>query len=291
MVGRAELAHGVGMTSSNDPRVVVGLDDSDQAPAVLAVADDLAGRLRLPLDVVHSPTPDVFLVGDERNQVIDDARQTMARLTAGHDVRDVLVQPGPPAELLRASLSDGAVLGVVGARGRGPLRAALLGSVSGELTHSAPTPVVIVPPDVQELDEHGEPSIVGRLDGTSDDIHTLRAAVWMAAQLGGRLTAVNVRALPTISEVTTVQRVERALDGLTGRPAVRVETGDAIDQLNQVVDTHDATLIVVGSRGDSLWGASLAGLVAAAQRPVMAVSPDAVVPGFRAAPAATADVG
>jgi nucleotide-binding universal stress UspA family protein len=117
-----------------------------------------------------------------------------------------------------------------------------------------------------------------RLDGSPDDAHTLRAAVWIADQLGGRVSAVNVRALPAISDVTTVERVERELEGSHSRPAIRIETGDPIDQLDDVVDMHDAALIVVGSRGETLRPSSLATVVAAARRPVLAVSPQAVVP-------------
>jgi nucleotide-binding universal stress UspA family protein len=267
------------MNQITSPRIVAGLDDSDQAPAVAEVAESLAARLDLPLDIVHSPSSDVFMVGELRRETLERGVETMAALVDDRRVRDVLVQLGPPAELLRAELDEDAVLGVVGARGRGPWRSALLGSVSDELARTSPRPLVIVPPQTLMPDCDDEPSIVCRLDGSPDDAHTLRAAVWIAAGLGGRLSAVNVRALPAISVVTTVERVERELVDTHSRPAIRVETGDPIDQLTEVVDMHDATLIVVGSRGETLRPSSLATLVAGARRPVMAVSPQAVVPG------------
>jgi nucleotide-binding universal stress UspA family protein len=49
-------------------------------------------------------------------------------------------------ELARAAADRKAALLVVGSRGRGSVRAALLGSVSAEVTRRAGCPVVIVPP-------------------------------------------------------------------------------------------------------------------------------------------------
>ena len=51
----------------------------------------------------------------------------------------------PTSALLDAS--KGADLLVVGSRGRGGFMGLLLGSVSQEVAHHAPCPVVIVPPD------------------------------------------------------------------------------------------------------------------------------------------------
>jgi nucleotide-binding universal stress UspA family protein len=58
---------------------------------------------------------------------------------------------GDPVDVLRSrSLDADARLIVVGSRGRGPVRGALLGSVSASLAASAPAPVLVVP-DTAEL--------------------------------------------------------------------------------------------------------------------------------------------
>ena len=59
---------------------------------------------------------------------------------------------GVPAEQL-AEIADQeqAELIVVGSRGRGSFKAAFLGSVSHEIIGLAPCPVLVVPPDVQDV--------------------------------------------------------------------------------------------------------------------------------------------
>ena len=63
-------------------------------------------------------------------------------LGAGHDVAISLVQGDASEALLEAA--TGADLLVVGNRGRGALKEALLGSTSGRVADHAPCPVVIV---------------------------------------------------------------------------------------------------------------------------------------------------
>jgi nucleotide-binding universal stress UspA family protein len=52
----------------------------------------------------------------------------------------------PPDALGRRASHEAAKLIVVGSRGRGPLSAVLLGSVSRSLVAAAPVPLVVVPP-------------------------------------------------------------------------------------------------------------------------------------------------
>ena len=57
----------------------------------------------------------------------------------------------PAAVLARVSADIGAELIVVGSRGRGAWRAAVLGSVSGDVARLAPCPVMIVPERAAEV--------------------------------------------------------------------------------------------------------------------------------------------
>jgi nucleotide-binding universal stress UspA family protein len=283
------------MTSTLKSRVVCGVDDSTHAPTVIEVAATIARRLDLPLHVVHSPSPHLHTAEKRSADIVETGWRMVAGLIEDYDVAQVTIEPGPAAELLHASLADGATLGVVGSRGRGPVRTALLGSVSASLVKSAPCPVVIVAPGaaVPNLDD-GSP-IACRLDGSVEDMPTLRAAAWFTLGFGARLLAINVRGEGLDEPIgRSVFRVRVELGTLPPvDKAVRTETGDPVDQIHHVADSYGAAMIVVGSHGDSLLPSPLAGAVASrlvteARRPVMVVSPVARVPfgvGVQTAPA------
>src|SRR4051812_32556335 len=113
-MGRAlALAHGVGMERDTRPMVVCGLDDSEHASTVIDAAASLAERLDLPLWVVHSPDADVYTVGHRRREIIERGEQAVADLIDGYPVSKLIVQPGPPADVLRSVMADGAALAVV----------------------------------------------------------------------------------------------------------------------------------------------------------------------------------
>jgi nucleotide-binding universal stress UspA family protein len=106
--------------------IVCGVDASAEAGRALQVAADLADRMWLEVIPVY----------------VGDGMET----PRGVDVR-VQRDVGEPVDGLcrRALLDDGSLI-VVGSRGRGALRAAVLGSVSSALAATAPLPVLVVPP-------------------------------------------------------------------------------------------------------------------------------------------------
>jgi nucleotide-binding universal stress UspA family protein len=61
------------------------------------------------------------------------------------EVQVELVQDRPVESLIRVAEARGAEAIVVGHGGSGPLKAALLGSITYEMVHRAPIPVLIVP--------------------------------------------------------------------------------------------------------------------------------------------------
>jgi nucleotide-binding universal stress UspA family protein len=142
--------------------IVCGIDGSPDARAALVHATELADRLEARLVLAHvveptpSPyatigpltgaTPPLFGTLVEREAEGERLLGEVAE-TAGIDGAERRVVTGLPAERL-ADLADDeqAQLIVVGSRGRGPLRSALLGSVSTSLIGLARCPVLVVPP-------------------------------------------------------------------------------------------------------------------------------------------------
>jgi nucleotide-binding universal stress UspA family protein len=150
--------------------IVCGVDGSADSQAALDVAARLAERLEVRLVLAHvaevelAPYAAVGRVGvtgiaprpmtlaTRGEQEVAGAR-LLEQLAAERGLGDAeqRVAVGVPAERL-ADLADDedAELIVVGSRGRGRFKAALLGSVSNSLVGVARCPVLIVPPAATE---------------------------------------------------------------------------------------------------------------------------------------------
>ncbi|MBK0330606.1 universal stress protein [Brachybacterium sp. MASK1Z-5] len=139
--------------------VVAGVDGSEQSGLVLRVAARQAERLGTPLRVfVAMPlldewtywyptyTDDHVSVEERRVELEGMVEDRIAPLRAEHpDLEiEVVVEIGNSIELL-AEQSRDAPLTVLGTRGRGTVKSALLGSVSRGVLHGAGGPVMVVP--------------------------------------------------------------------------------------------------------------------------------------------------
>jgi nucleotide-binding universal stress UspA family protein len=125
--------------------LVCGVDDSAYGRSAARIAARLAEDLGLRLLLVHVSEADGNGGGDHA------AESLLATIVVeeGLGTVDRRVELGAPAQRLVAVAEDeDAELIVVGSRGRGALRAALLGSVSTEVIGAAPCPVLVVPPGV-----------------------------------------------------------------------------------------------------------------------------------------------
>lgn len=128
-------------------RVVVGVDGSEESRRAMTWALAEARRRGAELLVVHVweyASGCYGVITDTEMAVRDDLARWVRDLdTAGVEVRTLLVEGRPARELTKAA--EGADLLVVGSRGRGGMRSALLGSVSTGCIHHATCPVVVVP--------------------------------------------------------------------------------------------------------------------------------------------------
>ena len=137
-------------------RVVVGVDGSGSSSRAIGFAYDVASRHQAELTTVlaygeHPPDA----LPPARGWTVDEddaeaSRRTLSAAVAGWSehypdvvTRQEVATSQQPAEALMDA-ADGADLLVVGTRGRGVVRATLLGSVSHAVVHYAPVPVAVV---------------------------------------------------------------------------------------------------------------------------------------------------
>jgi nucleotide-binding universal stress UspA family protein len=142
-------------------RIICGVDGSEQARHAASAALRLANRLGARLTLVHvTPTRSMAPV-DRFPYGVDPGafrRSTELAFSEAEDAFDSLssevaaaglereVRLGEPAAVLAEVAADyDAELIIVGSRGRGTWRSAVLGSVSSDVTRLAPCPVMIVP--------------------------------------------------------------------------------------------------------------------------------------------------
>jgi nucleotide-binding universal stress UspA family protein len=137
--------------------IVCGVDGSRESRLALRVAAQLSGQLGLRLVVAHVAPAALFAptVGARAMMTAPTAEELEAseRLLEKVALDERLPEAqtralyGLPAERL-ADLADeeNAELIVVGSRGRGAFKAAVLGSVSNDLIGVARSPVLVVPP-------------------------------------------------------------------------------------------------------------------------------------------------
>jgi len=304
------------MDSSSDPaprpRVVVGVDGSPGARQALRTALRTAAQRSARLDVVAAfPAPVVWTRGAPIEVPDVDALRTATRRRADGLIAEVTgelagvprvgdvpvtltVTDEPPVHALRDAAA-GADLLVVGSRGRGAVRSALLGSVALHSVSHAPCPVLVVHPTLVEGDRPAR--VVVGVDGSAGSRAALLAAADEAVRCGAELdvvaawspadswTDLSTIALPTWDEErsrvrhATASVVEEVLAARAGPvPAVRLEVVDGAAADVLVERSREARLLVVGSHGRGALRGLLLGSVALhcamhAAAPVLVVRP------------------
>jgi nucleotide-binding universal stress UspA family protein len=296
------------------PRVVVGVDGSPGARTALVLALDEAARRGADLDVVAAypvtlvwtggtplDVPDVDAVRADTERRAQELLDEVVRdeFPAGVpgpavDAR-VLAAEGRPVPVL-LSAAEGADLLVLGSRGRGGMRSALLGSVALHCLSHAPCPVLIA--------HGGAPGgrtarVVVGSDGSAGSRAAVVAAIDEAVRSGADLevvacyraadywTDLGTVVVPPVEDIRDdvrhhteelVTAILAARSESDGVPPVRtrVVDGAAGDELVELA--RGASLLVVGSHGHGAMRGLLLGSVALhcalhAVAPVLVVRP------------------
>jgi nucleotide-binding universal stress UspA family protein len=275
-----------GNMTSTAPRhaVVVAVDGSPASDRAVSYAADEAVRMQRPLHVLHAYTmpaeytgrgmytvyseTDYQLLRDAAWTILSDAVQAAEHRVAerrgtGVEITSELVDGRPAAAVVDASQRAHVV--VLGARGRGALAGALLGSVSTQVSTHAACPVVVVKD--REHPERPRDGVVVGVDGVTDSQPALAYAFEQAASRGTSLEAVHAwlwRRVPPVGPLTDhVLATHRAEESgrlvLAESLAGWSEKYPDVDVLRSVVHGEivpellarcdGASVLVVGSRG------------------------------------------
>jgi nucleotide-binding universal stress UspA family protein len=287
-------------------RVVVGTDDSSGARAAVAYAFTAAARRHAALDLVLA-YPVVLPWAWDTVLDVDDVEPLRAALSrTAEDHRSELQQQAPavadvPVQVLvgRGSAADVLVDAsdtadqlVVGSRGRGGVRSALLGSVALHCVTAARCPVVVVhewaaggsaPPPSAPGDQ--APRVVVGVDGSAASTAALAAALDEAAAMGavvdvvvafsladlwidgqGGMAAdpgeIRMRVQDRVASMVDAARAGLPADLRSEPAAVRTDVleGQPVDTLLE--RARGAQLLVVGSHGHGVLRALMLGSVA-----------------------------
>jgi nucleotide-binding universal stress UspA family protein len=137
--------------------IICGVDGSPESRLALRVAAQLSGQLGLRLVVAHVAPATLYapsigirpLLTAPTAEELAASERLLEKISVDERLPDAesRVLYGVPADRL-ADLADeeNAELIVVGSRGRGAFKAAVLGSVSNDLIGVAGCPVLVVPP-------------------------------------------------------------------------------------------------------------------------------------------------
>ncbi len=260
---------------SDDYGILVGVDGSPESLAAVRWAAGEAILRDAPITLMHVIAPivvswpiDYLEVSyeewqeDNAQHVIEQAQKTWLAAVGGSNppaVRAVLRHDGNVPELTAAA--EKATMVVVGSRGLGPIRGALLGSVSRGLLHHARCPVVITKADAVKPADPTSPVLLG-IDGSPASEAATAVAFDEASRRGVDLVALHawsdVGAFPILGmdwhkyeEQGHEVLAERMAGWQEQYPDVHVRRRIVCDRPARwlIDESRRAQLVVVGSRG------------------------------------------
>ncbi len=265
-------------------KLLLATDGSEDAFAAARVVIELANKTGSELHVVHvGAAPPVYgYMEAQPAELVDPeqrAEQEARRLldeqverieTEGGSVAEAHLEIGEADEKVVALSEElGAGLIVVGSRGLGGLRRALMGSVSESIVHHAPYPVLVVR-NTADGTSIFPTKIVLATDGSEEATLAARTAIDLVDKTGSELHVVYAVPIPlaidapsealAMSDVATKEVRERAQRFLDEQVEKIEATGGAVAQAHvrlgrtneEIITLSDelgAGLIVVGSRG------------------------------------------
>lgn len=284
----------LGTCKAKFKKIIIGVDFSGPVVTALNAATALADQFGGTLFLVHAVPPVLYGPGATPELLeadLDAARALMevviTKAKLGSIPHRVAIEFAEPTDLLveiaRAQAADLVIVGSHGAHG---IEKLAFGSVAESVLRRVSCPVLVIGPHCREnLD-----AIRSIVFATGLETRAFRPAQYassIAEEMNARLTLLHVRkpvakgvGIPS-SEIES--ELEQALRQLLPpdaeqwcQPKVRVEVGNASEEVLRVAQAEEANLIVVGVRESSTladhspWS-TLSQIIRGADCPVLAV--------------------
>jgi nucleotide-binding universal stress UspA family protein len=281
-------------------RIVVAVDQSEQAQWAMTAAIDLAQMLKAELTLVHVLKPPFDRDDEQKSQRLLEQLQSTA--PADVKARTDSRKGNVVAEIVGAAEETKAGLIVMGTHGRGRLTQLLLGSTTEGVARWAPCPVLTVRqpwvPRTRAFNTFGRSPfrrILIAVDASEPALAALAAGVEMAHRTGAPTAIIHVAdtvhpwrevCLGSLSNIK--RQGQLLLDRITSDlPAMdKCETilldGDPAREILDAALDWEADLIVIGSQGHGNLEQFMLGSVAnavlrGASCPVLLVRPEAAI--------------
>jgi nucleotide-binding universal stress UspA family protein len=301
-------------------KILVATDGSEEAELAATTAAILAQKTGSELHVVHvfgigSVGPPVYpeatdLQGEALEEEAEEriseqrAREVLeeavgkVRSAGGTVVEAHLLEGRTAPEIVALAEEIGAGLIVMGSRGRGGIRRALMGSVSDSVMRHAHCPVLVVRSEPVSFPT----KILLATDGSKDAELAIATAADLASSTGSELHVVSVfpgsayvhpyyedrfpeaaerlrREAQEERQEMLDEQIERIRKAGGDVAQTHIRTGEAAEEIVALAEEMGAGLVVVGSHGlggirRALIGSVSAAVVPHAHCPVMVVRPE-----------------
>lgn len=182
-------------------KILVPLDGSKLAEAVLPYARVLAGAMRLPVDLIHVNDPETVFTSVHPARAADYLNQTAASYLSGL-TGSCVVKTGAAAEMILDTASlDGGTLTAMATHGQTGGQRWLLGRVAQKVLQAARNPLLLIrPQDSASPDNEVRlESIIVPLDGSRLAEQIFPYVVHLATKLGLQVILIRTFTLPTAS--------------------------------------------------------------------------------------------
>ena len=180
-------------------KILVPLDGSKLAEAVLPYAGLLAGALQLPVDLVHVNDPETHSPSIHPTRSADYLNQVAVSFLSRLTVK-CTVKSGAAAEvILDAASADGDTLVAMATHGQTGGRRWLLGRVAQKVAQAAKNPLILIrPPEGRPpISDVRLETLIVPLDGSHLAEQIFPHVIYIAAKLGWQVVLIRTYSLPS----------------------------------------------------------------------------------------------